>query len=139
MTASTPIRDHAIELVNDLLTRLAFELHRAAKQPGPEEIHDLRVSIRRFSQGLSVFYDFFPAWEVKKVKVRLKRMMRLTSRIRDCDVTLEFLADRKHTVHRRRFERERAAYGRAFSEMVRRWSARDFSAKWRSGLSLRSV
>jgi len=139
MTAGASIRDYAIEQMNYLLTRLAFEVHRVAKQPGPDEIHDLRVSIRRFSQGLSAFEDFLPAWEIKKVKTRLKRMMRLTSQIRDRDVTLEFLASLKHTAHRRRFERERAAYERELSEMVRRWSARDFSAKWRNGLSLRSL
>ena len=60
--------------MNHLLTRLAFEVHGAAKHPGSDQIHDLRVSIRRFSQGLSVFSDFFPAWEVKKVKKRLKRI-----------------------------------------------------------------
>jgi len=139
MTAATSIRDYAIDQVNHLLTRLAFQVHRAAKEPGPDEIHDLRVGIRRFSQGLSVFRDFFPPWEVKKVKKRLKRMMKITSQIRDRDITIEFLAEVKHTTHRQRFERERAAYEREFSEMVRRWSARDFSAKWRIGLSLRSV
>jgi CHAD domain-containing protein len=139
MSAATPLRDYAIEQVNHLLTRLASEVHRAAKQPGPDEIHDLQVSIRRFSQGLSAFYDFFPAWEVKQVKKRLKRMMRLTSQIRDRDITLEFLAGVKHTAHHRRFERERSAYERDFVEMVRRWIERDFSAKWRNGLSLRSV
>jgi len=139
MTAAAPIRAYAIEQMNHLLTRLAFQVHRAAKKPGPDEIHDVRVSIRRFSQGLSMFYDFFPAWEVKKVRKRLKRMMRLTSQIRDRDITLEFLAETKDTTHPKRFERERLTYQREFSEMVRRWSARDFSAKWRNGLSLRSV
>ena len=139
MTAATPIRDYALDQVNHLLTRLAFQVHRAAKQPGPDEIHDLRVGIRRFSQGLEVFRDFFPPWEVKKVTKRLKRMMKLTSQIRDRDITLAFLAGVKHTTHRERFERERAEYEREFSEMVRRWSARDFSAKWRTGLSLRCV
>ncbi|HWY48276.1 MAG TPA: CHAD domain-containing protein [Bryobacteraceae bacterium] len=139
MTAITPIRDYAIEQVNHLLTRLAFQVRRAANKPGPDEIHDLRVGIRRFSQGLKVFGDFFPAWEVKKVERRLKRMMKVTSLIRDRDITLEFLAEVKHTTHRRRFERERAGYEREFSEMVRRWSARDFSSKWRTGLSLRSI
>jgi CHAD domain-containing protein len=139
MTSATPIRDYAIDQVNHLLTRFAFQVHRAAKHPGPDEIHDLRVGIRRFSKGLDVFVDFFPPWEVKKVKKRLKRMMKVTSQIRDRDITLEFLADVKHTTHRPRFERERAAYEREFSEMVRRWSARDFSAKWRTGLSLRCV
>jgi CHAD domain-containing protein len=139
MTAAKPIRDYAKEQLNHLLTRLAFELHRAAKQPGPDEIHDLRVSIRRFSQGLVVFHDFFPAWEVRKVEKRLKRMMRLTSQIRDRDITLEFLSEAKHTTHLRRFKHERSTYQREFSEMVRRWSARDFSAKWRNGLSLRGI
>ena len=139
MTARTPIHDFAIEQVNHLLTRLAFQVHRVAKQPGPEEIHDLRVSIRRFSQGLSVFDHFFPPWEVKKVTKRLKRMMRLTSQIRDRDVALEFLAGAKHDAHRQRLEIERATCRRELSEMVRRWTARDFSAKWRMGLSLHSV
>jgi CHAD domain-containing protein len=139
MTASKPIRDYAKEQLNHLLTRLAFEVHRASKQPGADEIHDLRVSIRRFSQGLAVFHDFFQAWEVKKVNKRLKRMMRLTSEIRDRDITLEFLEEAQHTTHRRRFERERSTYQREFSEMARRWSQRDFSAKWRNGLSLRGV
>jgi CHAD domain-containing protein len=139
MTAPAPIRDYAIEQMNHLLTRLAFQVHRAAKKPGADEIHDLRVSIRRFSQGLCVFNDFFPAWEVKKVRKRLKRMMHLTSEIRDRDITLEFLAEVKNSTHRKQFERERLTHQRDFSEMVRRWSARDFSAKWRNGLSLRSV
>lgn len=139
MTAATPMRDYAIEQMNHLLTRLAFQVHRAAKKPGSEEIHDLRVSIRRFSQGLTLFRDFFPPWEAKKVDKRLKRMMRITSQIRDRDITLKFLADVKHSTHRKRFEQERLTHQREFSEMVRRWSARDFSAKWRNGLSLGSV
>ena len=139
MNATTPTRDYALEQMNHLLTRLASEVHRAAKHSGPDEVHDLRVSIRRFSQGLSVFYDFFPAGEMKKVKKRLKHMMRLTSQIRDRDITLEFLASAKNNAHHWRFERERSAYGHEFSEMVRRWSERDFSAKWRRDLSLRGV
>ena len=139
MNAETPIHDYAIEQMNRLLTMLAFKVHRAASRPGSGEIHDLRVSIRRFAQGLLLFDDFFPAWEVKKIHKRLKRMMRLTSEIRDRDIALEFLAEAKHVGHRRRLERERAAYERQFAEMVRRWTARDFSAKWRNGLSLRSV
>ena len=94
------MRDYALDQMNHLLTRLAFQIHRAAKVPGPEEIHDVRVSIRRFSQGLLLFHDFFPPWEVKKIRRRLKRMMSLTSEIRDRDITLEFLAGLKQTRHR---------------------------------------
>lgn len=138
------MHDYAIEQMNRLLTTVAFQVHRAAKKPGPEEIHDLRVSIRRFSQGLELFAAFFPKWEVKKIHRMLKRMMRLTSSIRDRDITLEFLAysqhtSSPHTTHRTRLARERSTYQRQFAEMVRRWSARDYSAKWRNGLSLRGV
>jgi CHAD domain-containing protein len=138
------MHDYAIEQMNRLLTTLAFQVHRAAKKPGPDEIHDLRVSIRRFSQGLQLFADFFPRWEVKKIRRMLKRMMKLTSSIRDRDIALEFLAESEpassdHSVHRPRLAKERSAYQRQFAEMVRRWSAHDFSAKWRNGLALRGV
>jgi CHAD domain-containing protein len=139
VTSKTSIHDYAIEQMNRLLNTLAYQVHRAAKKPGPDEIHDLRVSVRRFSQGLQLFADFFPKWEVKKIRRMLKRLMRLTSAIRDRDVALDFLAENAHAVHRPRLEKERGAYQRQFSEMLRRWSAQDFSAKWRNGLSLRSV
>jgi CHAD domain-containing protein len=136
VNAATGIRDFALDQMNHLLTRLAFEIHRAAKVPGPEEIHDVRVSIRRFSQGLLLFKDLFPPWEAKKVKRRLKRMMRLTSEIRDRDITLDFLRSVKETRHRPRLVKQRLALQKEFAQMVRRWNARDFSANWRVGLSL---
>jgi hypothetical protein len=95
--------------------------------------------VRRFSQGLRLFADFFPKWEVKKIRRMLKRVMRVSSAIRDRDVTLDFLKEAGHTTHQSRLEKERLAYQRQFSELLRRWSARDFSTKWRNGLSLRSV
>jgi len=136
MTAAPGIRDYALDQMNHLLTRLVFQIHRAAKVPGPEEIHDVRVSIRRFSQCLLLFEEFFPRWEVKKIKRRLKRMLKLTSQIRDRDITLEFLARLKQTRHRPGLVKKRLALEKEFSQMVRRWNARDFSAKWRNGLSL---
>jgi CHAD domain-containing protein len=139
VTGKANIHDFGIEQMNRLLTTLAFQAHRAAKKPGPDEIHDLRVSVRRFAQGLQLFGDFFPKWEVKKIRRMLKSLMRITSHIRDRDISLEFLAEAGHTAHRPRLEKERVAYQRQFSEMLRRWSAQDFSVKWRNGLSLRSV
>jgi CHAD domain-containing protein len=139
VNSKTSLHDYSVEQMNRLLTTLAFQVHRAAKKPGPGEIHDLRVSIRRFTQGLKLFSAFFPKFEVKKIRRMLKSLMRLTSSIRDRDITLEFLAERQHTTHRSRLEKERGAYQRKFAEMLRRWSARDFSAQWRNGLSLSGV
>lgn len=139
MNNNISLHDYAIEQTNRLLTALAFQVHRAAKTPGPDQIHDLRVSIRRFSQGLELFSTFFPKSEVKKIRRALKHMMRLTSSIRDRDITIEFLPESHHAVHHPRLSKERSTYQRQFAEMVRRWSAQDFSAKWRNGLSLRAV
>jgi CHAD domain-containing protein len=138
VSAAPSVRDFALEQMNHLLTRLTFEIHRAAKKAGPEEIHDVRVSIRRFSQGLLLFNDLFPPWEVKKIKRRLKRMMRLTSEIRDRDITLAYLASVKETRHRPRLVKQRLALQKEFTQMVTRWNAREFSAHWRTGLSLRN-
>jgi CHAD domain-containing protein len=128
-----------MEQMNHLLTKLAFQVHRAGKKPGPDEIHDVRVSIRRFSQGLILYGGFFPKWEVKKVRKRLGRMMNLTSEIRNRDIALEFLNSHKVVKHRKQLVKERLALQRQFGEMVTRWTGRDFSAKWRNGLSLRGV
>jgi CHAD domain-containing protein len=136
VSAAPGIRDLALGQMNQLLTRLTFEIHRAAKTPGPEEIHDVRVSIRRFSQALLLFKDLFPPREVKKIKRRLKRMLRLTSEIRNRDITLEYLASVKVTRHRPHLVRQRLALQKEFSQMAQRWNARDSSAHWRIGLSL---
>ena len=125
--------------MNHLLTTLAFQVHRAAKTPGPDEIHDVRVSIRRFSQGLLCSPISSRKREVKKIKRRLKRMMQLTSEIRDRDIALEFLASVKQiAASPAPGEGAPGSAARVLFDMVRRWSTRDFSAKWRNGLSLRT-
>jgi len=136
VTGKTPIREYALEQLNHLLTNFAFQVHRAGKLPGPDEIHDVRVSIRRFSQGLILYAGFFPKWEAKKIRKRLTRMMNLTSEIRNRDVALEFLDSLKEVQHRKRLVKERLALQRQFAQMVGRWTGRDFSAKWRNSLSL---
>ena len=136
MTVTTSLREYAPEQMQRLLTRLIFQIHRAAKMPGPDEIHDVRVCLRRFSQGLTLFGDLFPLREIKKIKRRLKHMLKLTSQIRDRDIALEFLAGLKETPHRERLLARRLALETEFAEMVRRWNTREFSAKWRGDLAL---
>ena len=82
---------------------------------------------------------FFPKTEIKKIKKILKRMMRITSEIRNRDVSMEFLVAEKIQAHRKRIEQERKTHLREFVEMARRWADRDISAKWRKGLSLGSA
>jgi len=139
MSGRAKIQDYAAEQMNHLLTSLVFQMHRAAKLPGPDEIHDVRVAIRRFSQGLELFADFYPHRTVKKIERRLKRMIKLTNHIRDRDIGLEYLARLRKNLLRRRLVRERLEYQREFARAVARWTSRDFSAKWREGLSLHNV
>ena len=139
MSAREAIQHYAAEQMNHLLTTLAFQIHRAAKRPGPDEIHDVRVSIRRFSQGLELFRGFYSKGQVRKIERRLRRMIKLTNEIRDRDIGLQYLARCKKNVLRRRLVRERLQYQREFAEMVQGWTARDFPAKWRVGLSLHNV
>lgn len=139
MTKDANIRDYAAAHMNRLLTALAFQVHRTVQKPGVEEIHDLRVGIRRLSQALRLFRDFVPGREAAKIERRLKHMMRLTSQIRNRDIALEFLARSQHGEQRRRLEKQRKTYQREFSDLVRRWTANNFSARWRDGLSLRGV
>jgi len=133
------IEDYAVSQLDRLLTVLASQVRRAAKNPGPAEIHDLRVSIRRLSQGVLLFGGLFPGWDSKEILKTLKSMMRLTSEVRNRDIALEFLGTSEHAAHRRRLEKERSAYQRQFSLMVRRWSEHDYSTKWRGSLPIGSA
>lgn len=129
------LRDYADDQMNRLLTALVFRIHSAVKTPGPDQIHDVRVSIRRFSQGLIVLADLFPRTQVKKIKRRLKRLMRLTSEIRNRDIAVQMLAKSQPEL-RQRLVHERRSFESEFLDLARRWAKRDFSAKWREGLDL---
>ena len=50
-----------------LLGKLAIQVRHAAKHPNEDAIHDLRVSIRRFSQCLREFRQFFTRHQTKKI------------------------------------------------------------------------
>jgi CHAD domain-containing protein len=136
MKEDSGIRDYAIAQLDRSLTILASQVQRAAERPGADEIHDLRVSIRRFSQSMQLFADFFPKGQVKKIRGMLKGLMRLTSAIRDRDIALDFLSASASQVHRPRLQKERTAHQRQFSQMLRRWNSADFTSQWRNGLSL---
>ena len=139
MNVPARIEDYAVSQIGRLLDVLALRINRAAKNPGPDEIHDLRVSIRRLSQAVQLFGSLFPAWDEKEILKTLKGMMRLTSEVRNRDIALVFLERSGRPGHRMRLRRERSAYQRQFSVLVRRWNEDDFSSKWRSGLPVGPV
>jgi len=74
-----------------LRKKLVKQIRHAAKHTDERAIHDLRVAIRRFSQCLEEFHQFFPAGRTKKIRKRLKKLMHLAARTRDRDVALELI------------------------------------------------
>ncbi|MBZ5603424.1 MAG: CHAD domain-containing protein [Acidobacteriia bacterium] len=95
-----------------LLDQFAAQLRQTPVAPTPDQVHDLRVSIRRLSQALA---NAGPdSNETERVRKELKVVMRMAGNVRDCDITLKLvgkaggskrLAER---LHRRRGEAERA-------------------------------
>lgn len=129
----------ATEQVDGLLRRLAYQAGRTAKSPHASEVHDLRVSIRRFAQALAAFNSCFSTQDVKKLKRRLKKIMGLAGDVRDCDIALELLSKFKSvpaailsSFRKRRKEAERDLTG-----ALKRWSQRRTYSKWRAVLESR--
>ena len=74
------------------LLRLSAQLRHAARHAGdPEAIHDLRVSIRRYTQCLRTFEDLFDLEALKPIRKRLRTLMTLCGETRNCDIATELL------------------------------------------------
>ncbi|HVT95744.1 MAG TPA: CHAD domain-containing protein [Bryobacteraceae bacterium] len=136
-----PMHVYAVRTVDHHLQILQDAAGDAATQPGVSAIHHLRVSVRRFSQTLTVFEQFLPAAAVKKIRRRLKKLMRLSSSVRNCDIALEFLEETRGTSPalkpvRTRLTQERIERGAEFAALLQRWHTRAFAPRWRAALNL---
>jgi CHAD domain-containing protein len=125
--------------VNRLLGKLAFQVQRAAKRPDEEAIHDLRVSIRRLSECLREFRQFFPNRETKKILRQLGKVMDLAAEMRNRDIAIGLLrgpdgAAEPDLLANLRREREQAK--RKLARTLAQWRRRDFSHKWRPWLAV---
>lgn len=131
--------DCAARLTGRMLRRFEFEMNRAARTGSAESIHDLRVAIRRLSQGLRLFRQFFPRGAHKRIRRALKTITAQAARVRNCDVALELLdkaglAADSPLAERLRGERDAAS--RALRAALTRWSRRGAWRKWREALGL---
>src|SRR5579871_7010374 len=133
------MRDHVRLQTSILLRRFAYEVGHAAKSGNAEAIHDLRVAIRRLSNCLRLFAQFYPRHSAKRIRQRLDSLMELAGALRHLDLTLELLAQagvspRSALAVRLRDERRKTSHG--LTREMRRWKNRGFSRKWRSRLDL---
>ena len=122
-----------------LLDRLVYQINHAAKTGDPEAIHDLRISIRRFTQCLRAFDGFYHRRAAKKIRKRLSGILDIAAEIRNRDIALELIGKSKIPVGKpflARIAQERKQANRVLLAEIKRWSRRNFSKKWRQRLEL---
>ena len=122
-----------------LLGKLAFQVRHAAKRPNEEAIHDLRVSIRRFSQSVREFRQFFPRRQTKKILKQLDKVMDLAAEMRNRDIAIELIGGEggaAGSAFAANLAEEREEAKRNLTRALVHWRRRDFSRKWRPWLAL---
>ena len=123
-------RPFAIEQARHQLTHLSAQISRAVKSCNPVAVHDLRVSIRRFTQAIAVT-------NMRKNRRRLKKIMSLAGDVRNCDIALKFNNRFKgpHAVHlqSKLEECRKESEGPLIAELIK-WRDRRLSLKWRAAL-----
>lgn len=133
------MREFVFEQSRQLLGKLGQQVELAAAAQDADTIHDLRVSIRRFSQALLLFPDFFPAAECRKIRKHLKQMMRLTSQVRNRDIAQEFLEGGSRTELMATLQRDRSKHASAVVGEIEEWKQHEYLAGWKSVLALNQV
>jgi triphosphatase len=110
------LAEFATEQAEQRLKTLLANLHNAAEHPGEAGgIHDLRVSIRRFTRALRLFRDLWDPRHYRKMRRQLRKLMDLCGAARNCDVAMEILesaavpasSDLKTYLRKRRSHAER--------------------------------
>ena len=121
-----------------LLGKLAFQVRHASRHPNEEAIHDLRVSIRRFSQSVREFRQFFPRRQTKKILKQLDKVMDLAAEMRNRDIAIELIrveGDSTESVFAAELRQEREEAKRKLTLALVQWRRHDFSRKWRPWLA----
>jgi CHAD domain-containing protein len=133
------MRNYVNEQLGGRLARLAFEVRRAGRSRRPEDVHDLRVSIRRFLECLSAFEDYYPSRVAKKCRRRLREVMELAAAVRDRDIALELVTQAGVGRRSPLVKWLTQSRGEAMTELageLRRLNRREFSRRWRDTLEL---
>jgi CHAD domain-containing protein len=130
------MRRFALEQIAALLDRLGKEIERTAQARDPEAVHDLRVTIRRFTQSLRVFSPFVPKRASKMVRKRLRHIMDLAGEVRNRDITLDLLAEAEMPQLGESVRQDRDLAVRILAAELQRWMADSDAIRWRAALEL---
>jgi len=137
MGLTTETRKFAGQNAARLLRRLAFQMSLTKKAPNSDSVHDLRVSIRRFTQILGVFKSCFPGKEARKIRRRTKKLMLLAGAVRNYDIALKLLSKSRAAEAaslRSKLEIQRKECARVLIGALNRRIERKSSLKWRTAL-----
>lgn len=125
-----------------LIGKLAFQAKRCLRKPGADEVHDVRVSIRRLRQALRVFKPWLPEKPPRKGRRRLKAVLKTAGAVRDYDIALEWLdstgAELPDETRTALAAAREAAAEKLLHELGQLMDS-EFSAKWRKRLELDSA
>ena len=118
-----------------LLDRLAGHARKVSENPDPEAVHDLRVTIRRFTQALRIFAAKKHRAEVKATRAQLRGVMDAAGAVRDRDIALALLAEARVPATAAITgeigdQRESARAG--LKQKAAALTEADFGAQWRS-------
>jgi CHAD domain-containing protein len=92
---------------------LALIVRRALRAPGPVQVHDLRVAIRRFNQALALSSQN----RNKTARSQSKRIMKRAGDVRNVDITIKLVARLKASkVLESRLKRRRIAAAKRLVE-----------------------
>jgi CHAD domain-containing protein len=137
LAAHNDARKFAFALTREFLGRLVSQIQRTLRSPGVDEVHDLRVAIRRLDQVLRVFKPQFRGKEAKRVHRELKKHLSLAGDVRDLDIATGLLAKSKLSEAaglRSKFDGRRNESAQALNARLRDWTKRRTAAKWRRKL-----
>jgi CHAD domain-containing protein len=132
------MRQYALRRTALLLHRFSGQVTSAAEATHADAIHDLRVSIRRFSRCLREFAAFYPrAW--RPIRRQLSGLMQLAGAVRDCDIALELLqkagvSDRSPIA--RQLQARRRQAGQGLETEARLWKTQAVTRQWRKQLEV---
>ena len=122
-----------------LLRRLASQVNRTARTGDAEQIHDMRVALRRLSRCLRVFAQFYPGHSCKRIRRRMADLTQACGRVRDRDIAIGLLEEAgvpPASPLVRQLDAERRAAQRALRRELLGWKARGFSRRWKVRLEL---
>jgi CHAD domain-containing protein len=136
------IPQQAASYLGLLIGKVAFEAARCLRNPGADEVHDLRVAIRRLHQGLMIHARWLPDKPSAKIRKRTKGILKAAGAVRDFDIAMK-LADSAELdldeTLRSTLQNDREAAAAQLSNALTRLVSSKFSSKWRSRLELDST